>query len=153
MLLYQYSWNSKVETTWISLICWHHKTSITYHDTYILSSFNEIFHRFLRVRQQMMRFVNFLSGLVASLLTTEPKKQKLSPFQCITVHYSRVKKSSNGSIIKLLMKNIFALTGLTILLSALVSVCDSGLAGLIILLICYHHLTRFLTNFRAHQQF
>ena len=24
---HQYSWNSEVETTWISLIGWHHKTS------------------------------------------------------------------------------------------------------------------------------
>ena len=28
MLLHQYSWNSEVETTWISLIGWPHKTSI-----------------------------------------------------------------------------------------------------------------------------
>ena len=27
---HQYSWNSEVETTWISLIGWHHKTSNTY---------------------------------------------------------------------------------------------------------------------------
>ena len=27
---HQYSWNSEVETTWISLIGWHHKTSTTY---------------------------------------------------------------------------------------------------------------------------
>ena len=27
---HQYSWNSEVETTWISLIGWHHKTSSTY---------------------------------------------------------------------------------------------------------------------------
>ena len=27
---HQYSWNSEVETTWISLIGWHHKTSILY---------------------------------------------------------------------------------------------------------------------------
>ena len=27
---HQYSWNSEVETTWISLIGWHHKTSIIY---------------------------------------------------------------------------------------------------------------------------
>ena len=26
----QYSWNSEVETTWKSLICWRHRTSITY---------------------------------------------------------------------------------------------------------------------------
>ena len=26
----QYSWNYEVETTWISLIGWHHKTSSTY---------------------------------------------------------------------------------------------------------------------------
>ena len=26
-LFHQYSWNSEVETTWISLIGWHHKTS------------------------------------------------------------------------------------------------------------------------------
>ena len=33
MLFHQYSWNSGVETTWISLIGWHHKTSkITYLD-------------------------------------------------------------------------------------------------------------------------
>ena len=29
---HQYSWNSEVETTWISLIGWHHKTSSTYLD-------------------------------------------------------------------------------------------------------------------------
>ena len=27
---HQYSWNSEVETTWISLISWHHKTSTKY---------------------------------------------------------------------------------------------------------------------------
>ena len=27
---HQYSWNSEVETTWISLIGWHHTTSIAY---------------------------------------------------------------------------------------------------------------------------
>ena len=27
---HQYSWNSEVETTWISLFGWHHKTSSTY---------------------------------------------------------------------------------------------------------------------------
>ena len=30
MSFHQYSWNSEVETTWISLIGWHHKTSTTY---------------------------------------------------------------------------------------------------------------------------
>ena len=30
MSFHQYSWNSEVETTWISLICWHHKTSNIY---------------------------------------------------------------------------------------------------------------------------
>ena len=29
MSFHQYSWNSEVETTWISLIGWHHKTSTT----------------------------------------------------------------------------------------------------------------------------
>ena len=28
---HQYSWNSEVETTWISLIGWHHKTCAMYH--------------------------------------------------------------------------------------------------------------------------
>ena len=28
ILFHQYSWNSEVETIWISLIGWHHKTSI-----------------------------------------------------------------------------------------------------------------------------
>ena len=28
-LLHQYSWNSEVETTWINLICWPHRTSST----------------------------------------------------------------------------------------------------------------------------
>ena len=27
MSSHQFSWNSEVEATWISLICWHHKTS------------------------------------------------------------------------------------------------------------------------------
>ena len=30
MSFHQYSWNSEVETTWISSIGWHHKTSIIY---------------------------------------------------------------------------------------------------------------------------
>ena len=30
MSFHQYSWNSEVWTTWISLICWHHKTSTGY---------------------------------------------------------------------------------------------------------------------------
>ena len=30
MSFHQYSWNSEVETTWISLIGWHHKTSTKY---------------------------------------------------------------------------------------------------------------------------
>ena len=30
MSFHQYSWNSEVEATWISLIGWHHKTSSTY---------------------------------------------------------------------------------------------------------------------------
>ena len=30
MSFHQYSWNSEVETNWISLIDWHHKTSTTY---------------------------------------------------------------------------------------------------------------------------
>ena len=30
MSFHQYSWNSEVETTWISLIGWHHKTSSRY---------------------------------------------------------------------------------------------------------------------------
>ena len=30
MLFHQYSWNSEVGTTWISLISWHHKTSSIY---------------------------------------------------------------------------------------------------------------------------
>ena len=30
MLFHQYSWNSEVETTWISLICWAHRTSSMY---------------------------------------------------------------------------------------------------------------------------
>ena len=29
-LFHQYSWNSEVETTWKSLICWRHRTSTTY---------------------------------------------------------------------------------------------------------------------------
>ena len=33
MSSHQYSWNSEVETTWIILICWHHKTSTMY--TYV----------------------------------------------------------------------------------------------------------------------
>ena len=32
MLFHQYSWNSEVETTWISLIGWHHKTSSIFFD-------------------------------------------------------------------------------------------------------------------------
>ena len=35
MSFHQYSWNSEVETTWISLIGWHHKTSNTYLVTYL----------------------------------------------------------------------------------------------------------------------
>ena len=30
MSFHHFSWNSEVETTWISLIGWHHKTSNTY---------------------------------------------------------------------------------------------------------------------------
>ena len=30
MSFHQYSWNSEVGTTWISLICWHQKTSNRY---------------------------------------------------------------------------------------------------------------------------
>ena len=30
MSFHQYSWNSEVDTTWISLIGWHHKTSNNY---------------------------------------------------------------------------------------------------------------------------
>ena len=30
MSFHQYSWNSEVETTWISMIGWHHKTSTKY---------------------------------------------------------------------------------------------------------------------------
>ena len=33
---HQYSWNSEVETTWISLIGWHHKTSNNYLPIYSL---------------------------------------------------------------------------------------------------------------------
>ena len=33
-LFHWYSWNSKVETTWKSLICWRHRTSNTYWGTY-----------------------------------------------------------------------------------------------------------------------
>ena len=33
MSFHQYSWNSELETTWISLIGWHHKTSIIYYTT------------------------------------------------------------------------------------------------------------------------
>ena len=34
---HQYSWNSEVETTWISLIGWYHKTSSVYWHDYILT--------------------------------------------------------------------------------------------------------------------
>ena len=40
MSFHQYSWNSEVETTWISLIGWHHKTSnihCTVHDITIFT--------------------------------------------------------------------------------------------------------------------
>ena len=41
-----YTWNSEVETTWNSLIGWHHKTSTTYllASIEILSGFPMIFH-------------------------------------------------------------------------------------------------------------
>ena len=34
---HQYSWNSEVETTWKSLICWRHRTSIVYGFATLLS--------------------------------------------------------------------------------------------------------------------
>ena len=39
MSFHQYSWNSKVETIWISLIGWHHKTSSTYDLLYLHKEF------------------------------------------------------------------------------------------------------------------
>ena len=36
MSFHQYSGNSEVETTWISLIGWHHKTSTIYQHGYLL---------------------------------------------------------------------------------------------------------------------
>ena len=45
MSFHQYSWNSEVEATWISLIGWHHKTSNTYVPTmYIQYANRKILH-------------------------------------------------------------------------------------------------------------
>ena len=45
MSFHQYSWNSEVETTWISLIGWHHKTSTVHPLLAIL-----VMHFFFRVK-------------------------------------------------------------------------------------------------------
>ena len=44
---HQYSWNSEVETTWINLIGWHHKTSTLY--VYLCPQYKDLDKKFLKL--------------------------------------------------------------------------------------------------------
>ena len=62
---HHYSWNSEVETTWISLIGWHHKTSIQYWWFYLLMYISIYFNN-------NKHYLFISSGLQLVLMTAGP---------------------------------------------------------------------------------
>ena len=80
----QYSWNSKVETTWISLIGWHHKTSSVEYVCYFvlplsLVSSGWIVSLIVCPREGILCVCNFLEG---------PRSGESVPFSSTTISSS-----------------------------------------------------------------
>ena len=77
MSFHQYSWNSEVETTWISLIGWYHKTSNVYVVSVILAKFE------INVMAKFFHF-EFDFGIVSDFL------QYINPWFQINKRSSKV---------------------------------------------------------------
>ena len=81
MLFHQYSWNSEVETTWISLICWHHKTSNPYPHRY--DRFRSFFYYIC------MKVNNFFLRFNCSVIYCQNIGNKATFNNCIVARYIR----------------------------------------------------------------